>query len=56
MTFLKSMFFGSIHQKDLSKNEVSKHLKQSLLQANKLVIPLQKHGDKDGPVLSFATK
>ena len=28
-----------------------------LLQSNKLVIsPLQKHGSKDGPVLSFVTK
>ena len=29
-------------------------LKCSLLQANKLVIPLQKHGGKDGFVLLFA--
>ena len=33
-----------------------KVLKSTPLQANKLVIPIQKHGGEDGPVLSFVKK
>ena len=44
--------FKTIYQKIKSLNI----LKYSLLQANKLVILLQKYGGKDGHALFFATK
>ena len=43
----KTWLFGMINkkfQKDSSKNEVSKHFKMFLLQANKLVIPPRERG------------
>ena len=42
--------------KDLSKNEVSKNSDKYRTPSKKLVIALQKHGAKNSPVGSFASK
>ena len=59
-SFLIAWIFDIIHQniqKDSSKNEVSKVLKCSQLQAKHLVISsIKEEENKDGPLLSFATK
>ena len=55
--FLKSMVlwhYLSKFQNDSFKNEVSKHLKNSLHQTDKLMISLHKHGRRDGLILSFS--
>ena len=57
VSYSKAYISSYLHfLKDLSKASLNISKCSHLFQTNKLVIPLQQHGGKDDPVLSFATK